>query len=67
MRILAKRRLMKRKTRLLLEITWDDELDDHPMTWNFPSMMARDPFTARGEVLRVVSFEDVDDERIIDP
>jgi hypothetical protein len=46
----------------LLEIKWDDEIDDHPMTWEIPALVLRKPFANPGEKCKVLSFEDLDDK-----
>lgn len=54
--------MAKRKTRVLLELVWDDEVADHPAGWDFRTLIEGDPFTAEGTTqARLVTFEDVDE------
>lgn len=54
-------RVAKIKTRVLLEVTWDDEVTIHPSEWDFQDHLQGNPFDSGAEKVRVVSHEDVDD------
>lgn len=52
----------KRRTRVLLEITWNPEITDHPAGWDFRTLLSGDPFTIQGShEVRMMTFEDVDE------
>lgn len=54
---------MKRKTNVMVQIIWDDEVEDHPAGWDLKTMLEGDPFTNQGTTnVRMLSFEDVDEE-----
>ena len=60
--------MTKKKTRILIEVTWDPEITDHPGSWDFAGLLQGDPFGREGDPrVRLVSFEDVDQNHDPDP
>lgn len=55
--------MAKRKTQVLLEIVWSDEVHDHPAGWDYKTLLGGDPFTSEEGTheVRMVSFTDVDE------
>jgi hypothetical protein len=47
----------------MLEITWDDERDDHPAGWDYKELLEGNPFLGpSSDRVRMVTFTDVDDD-----
>lgn len=54
--------MAKRRTRVLVEINWDDEILDHPAGWDYRTLLMGDPFSVQGtHEVKMLSFEDVDE------
>lgn len=55
--------MSRRKTRVTLELVWDDSVSDHPSAWDFKTLIGGDPFGDEGtHEARLMSFEDLDEE-----
>jgi hypothetical protein len=51
---------MKRKSKIVLAITWDDENTDSPEEWDYRTMLSGDPFTPQGtHEVRLISHEEL--------
>lgn len=62
---------MMKKTRILLEVRWDPEIQDHPFGWEWGYLLASDPFSTNQGVdhkdeVRTISFEDVDEQASVE-
>ncbi len=50
-----------RTTRVLLEIKWDPESQEHPAGWDYPFLIEGDPFRSEGtRLVKLLSFTDTD-------
>jgi hypothetical protein len=55
--------MSRRKTRVLLEIIWDDERDDHPAGWEYKELLEGNPFVGpSSDGVRMVTFVDLGED-----
>lgn len=53
----------KQTTRVLLEVRWDPDENDHPANWDYSFLLEGDPFSSEGtRDVRMLSFEDVNEK-----